>query len=293
MKIVVLGGAGFLGSHIADVLMEKGHEVTIFDIRPSPYLKTEQKMVLGDISNPDQVAAVIRGKEVVYHLAGIADIDECLKKPIETVRYNILGTVAALEAAKNIRVSRFVFASSSYVYSNAGFFYKDSKQACESYIESYHTLYGLPFTIVRYGSLYGERADERNSLYRLVQEALTSGKLTYHGTGEELREYIHVRDAAESSVQILDKEFENQSIILTGVEKMRYRDILEMIREILGNGIRVEILPNVRKAHYQITPYSFNPRLGKKLASNPYIDMGQGLLQCVKEIYASLHSTSE
>jgi UDP-glucose 4-epimerase len=289
MKIIVFGGSGFLGSHVADALSEAGHEVTVFDIRNSPFLRDDQKMIVGDILDEKGVESAIAGHEAVYHLAGIADIDECTKRPVDTVRYNVLGTAVILEASRKNKVNRFVFAGSVYVYSESGSFYRSSKQACELFIENYHRLYGLPYTILRYGSLYGERSDERNSIYRLLKEALANGKVVYHGTGSELREYIHVRDAALSSVTILRPEFENQHIILTGNQAMRYSDLLEMIKEMMGNKIEIVYKPKKSDTHYNVTPYNFNPKLGRKLVNNPHIDMGQGLLSCIHEIYHGLH----
>lgn len=293
MKIVIFGGSGFLGSHVADALSDAGHEVTIFDIRKSPYLRPDQTMVVGDILDDRLVTEVVSQQQVVYHLAGIADIDECVYRPVDTVKYNILGTVQLLEACRKSKIERFVFASSVYVYSDSGYFYRTSKQACEAFIENYWELYGLKYTILRYGSLYGERSDDRNSIYRLIKQAITEGKITYKGTGDELREYIHVRDAAQSSVKILAPEFENQNIILTGNQAIRYRELLEMIREMLGNRIEIEIVPTDRKAHYKITPYNFSPKLGKKLVNNPHIDMGQGLLACMAEIYEKVYNKKD
>lgn len=289
MKILVTGGSGFLGSHVADALTEAGHEVSVFDIRQSPYLGSEQKMIIGDILDQQSLEKVVAGFDVVYHFAGIADIDECSSNPIDTVKYNILGTVNLLEACRQANVKRFVFGSSAYVYSDSGYFYRTSKQACESLMENYSDLFDLKYTCLRYGSLYGIRADERNSIFRLVKQALKDGKLTYCGTGDELREFIHVRDAAEISVKILAREYENQHITLTGNEKMRYRDLLDMVREMIGFHVEIEILPSQRKAHYKITPYNFSPKLGRKLVNNPHIDMGQGLLQCMAEIYKTVH----
>lgn len=289
MKILVTGGSGFLGSHVADALTEAGHEVTIFDVRPSPYLRSGQKMSIGNILDQSALERTVDGYDVVYHFAGIADIDECTCKPVDAVKYNILGTVNLLEASRLAKIKRFVFGSSAYVYSDSGYFYRSSKQACESFIENYNALFGLKYTCLRYGSLYGTRADERNSIYRLIQQALKDNRVTYRGTGDELREFIHVRDAAEISVTILEAGYEDQCITLTGNEKMRYHDLLEMIREMIGSQVIIEILPSTRKAHYKITPYNFSPKLGRKLVNNPHIDMGQGLLQCMAELYEKIH----
>lgn len=290
MQIMVTGASGFIGSHVADALTDAGHDVTLFDIVTSPYRRPTQDMVVGDILDQAKLNEVVAKKDVVYHFAGIADIDECARRPVDTVRYNILGTVGLLEACRLSNVKRFVFASSAYVFSDSGFFYRSSKQACESFIENYQELYNLPYTCVRYGSLYGERADERNSIYRLIKQASLEGQITYKGKGDEIREFIHVRDASQSSVKILEPEFENKHIILTGNEKLTYNQLLQMIKEIMGNKIKINIEPSTRKAHYKITPYNFSPRLGSKLVNNPHIDMGQGLLLCMAEVYEKIHA---
>src|SRR6185369_8570130 len=110
MKIIVFGGSGFLGSYVADALSDAGHAVTLFDVKPSPYLRPDQKMIIGDILDEGAVAQAMAGQEAVYHMAGIADIDECTRRPVDTARYNILGTVIVLEASRNAQVKRFVFA---------------------------------------------------------------------------------------------------------------------------------------------------------------------------------------
>lgn len=288
-KVVVFGGGGFLGGHVADALCEAGFTVTVFDIKESPYIQGAQSMVQGDIMDQELVEKVVSDHDVVYHFAGIADIDECTERPVDTVKYNILGTVHVLEACRKYDVERFVYASSAYVYSDHGHFYRTSKQTCESLIENYHDLYGLKYTCLRYGSLYGERADARNSIYKIIKEAIEDKKITYHGTGDEIREFIHVCDAAQASVKILEPEFEGQNIILTGTQSMRYSELLEMIKEILNDNVTIRIVESSRKAHYKITPYNFSPKLGKKLIANPHIDMGQGLLLCMAEIYRNVH----
>jgi UDP-glucose 4-epimerase len=290
LKILVTGGSGFLGSHVADALSVSGHEVTVLDINESPFLRQDQKMVIGDILDQDLVNEVVKEQEVVYHFAGIADIDECAERPVDTVKYNILGTVQLLEACRKAKTKRFIFASSAYVYSNLGYFYRISKQTCESFIEDYAELYGLKYTCLRYGSLYGERANERNSIYRFLKQAIEKGKIVYQGNGDEMREFIHVKDAAQNSVKILEQQFENQNVILSGTERMPYRELLEMVNEIMENKVTIEIVPSLRKAHYKITPYNFSPKLCRKLVANPHIDMGQGLLLCMAEIYSQIHS---
>lgn len=288
MKVIVFGGSGFVGSHLADALTVARHEVTIFDINPSPYLQKTQKFIQGDILDADVVKRAVDGNEAIYNFAGLADIDDALARPADTVRLNVLGCVNMLEAARHSGVKRFVFASTIYVYSEAGGFYRVSKQACEAYIEEYQRRFGLNYTILRYGTLYGRRADSRNSVYRYLKQALYDRKISIQATGDEMREYIHVEDASRASVQILDAEFENQNVILTGQHPTRFRDLMYMIREMVGADVRIDLQPpddGAVSGHYNLTPYTFHPKIGKKLVSHYYLDMGQGLLDCLDEIY--------
>jgi UDP-glucose 4-epimerase len=290
VKVIVFGGSGFLGSHVADALTDAGHEVTVYDIVPSPYLRKFQKCIVGDILDSIKVEETVKDADVVYNFAGIADINDASQRPLESVKYNILGNSTILETCYKAKVKRFVFASSLYVYSKAGSFYRSTKQACELLIENYHEVFGLSYTILRYGSLYGPRADERNFIYRTIKQALTEGVILREGDGEEIREYIHVLDAAKGSVDILSKEFANQHVILTGQQQMKIKDLLMMIKEMLDNKVKIEFLSANKNHHYEITPYSFAPKVGKRLASKTYLDLGQGILDSISTIYKNLNT---
>jgi UDP-glucose 4-epimerase len=285
MKAIIFGGSGFLGSHVADFLTEAGHAVTIFDIKPSPYLHSGQSMYVGDILNPEQVLDAVRGHDVVYNFAGLADLDDATTRPVDTIRLNIEGNANMLEACRKSDVARFVYASTIYVYSNKGGFYRCSKQAAETYIEEMNRKYDLDFTILRYGTLYGPRADERNSIYRYLREAMDNGRVVCSGSGEEMREYIDVRDAARLSVLILDDTYKNQYMIISGHHPMKFKEMILMIQEILGKNIKIEFSAQKNPDHYIYTPYSFTPKVGHKLVNHRYLDMGQGFLECLHEIY--------
>ncbi|MBF0319032.1 MAG: NAD(P)-dependent oxidoreductase [Nitrospirae bacterium] len=289
-KATVFGGSGFLGSHVADCLDAEGYEVTIYDKRHSQYIRASQIMAVGDILDEKAVGDAVTGADYVFNFAGIADIDEASKRPVEGVSYNILGNTIILEACRKANIKRFVFASSLYVYSKAGSIYRSTKQACELLIENYWELFGLPYTILRFGSLYGPRADCRNIIYTMLTQALKEGKITRYGDGEELREYIHVHDAARGTVEILAEEFANQHIIITGYQKMRIKDLLYMIKEMLDNKIAIEFLPPNTELHYEITPYTFAPKVGRRLTSRTYVDLGQGILETIHDLYKTLQS---
>ena len=217
--------------------------------------------------------------------AGTADIEEANNNPLETIKKNVLGNGIILEACKMNEVKRYLFSSSLYVYSNFGDFYRSSKQACELFIENYNKLFGLPYTILRYGSLYGPRSDKSNYIFRILKQAITKGEIVSFGESEDLREYIHVEDAARYSVDILSEEFKNQYIIITGNQPMRRKELLVMIKEMFNNKIDIKFTKKKSDFHYNITPYSFSPKIAKKYSGKYHLDMGQGLLQCIDEIY--------
>jgi UDP-glucose 4-epimerase len=284
MKVTVIGGSGFLGSHVADSLSEAGHEVRIFDRMVSPWLRNDQEMIVGDLLDTTILEKAIAGSEIVYHFAALADLNDALDKPVETVRVNILGTVQALEAARKNNIKRFIYASTVYVYSREGGFYRCSKQAAEHYVEEYSNTFGLEYTILRYGSLYGPRSDESNGLFRVVRDAIQKGVVRYVGSPEAMREYIHVEDAARASVVALGDEFRNQSVIFTGHQSMLVADLMKMLAEILGFTNEVEFIEGDNGGHYVRTPYAYQPKLGRKYAASLHVDLGQGLLQLIDQI---------
>jgi len=287
-KAVVFGGAGFLGSHVADALSKAGHEVTVFDIYESKYLQNNQKMVAGDILDFDLVADTVSGADYAYNFAAIADIGQAAEDPLKTIKYNVLGNANILEACREKKVKRFLFGSTIYVYSQHGSFYRTSKQASELLIENYSKDFGLEYTILRYGSLYGPRANKFNFINNIVNQAILEKKITRDGDGGELRDYIHVEDAADASVQVLSSEYINSNVMITGDKSMRVRDLLEMIREIFNNEIEIIYNDSNLIHHYDFTPYSFKPRVAKKIQLKNHHDLGQGILDMIYQNFEQL-----
>ncbi len=285
MKIVVTGGSGFMGSHLVDALIARGHEVIVFDLRRSSWLPRGVRMVEGDLSDGTKLEELVAGADAVYHLAGFADLNAARTRPIDTVQANVLGTVNLLEAMRARGVSRFLFASTVYVYSREGGFYRCSKQACESYIEEYGRSFGLRYTMLRYGSLYGPRADRANGIYRLLAAAIREARIEYTGGPDDVREYIHVEDAAQLSADALAPELEGQQVLLTGPAPTRAADLFMMFQEILGRRIQIDYRDPGGSGHYAVTPYAYTPKPGRKLVTNHYVDMGQGLLRMVEDFH--------
>lgn len=289
MNITVFGGAGFLGSHVCDKLSDAGHAVTIVDLNPSPWLRPDQTMVIANLLDEDAVNRTVEGADMVFNYAGIADIGEANRRPIDTARVNVLGNVILLEACRLAGVQRYIFASSLYVYGKSGGFYRCSKQACELYIENYQAMHNLSYTILRYGSLYGPRADRRNAIHRFVSEALETGSITYYGAPTALREYVHAEDAAVATLAVLDESFRNENIIIAGNQPMRVGDLFKMIGEMLGKDLNIVFQEDPNSGHYQITPYAFMPKVGKKLTPALTVDLGQGILRVMEDVHKELH----
>jgi len=288
-KAVVVGGSGFIGSHVADHLSNSGYQVTIYDYSESKWLSPEQQMVVGDILDAEKLNQTISDANVVYNFAALADLNQALEQPLKTVNINILGNMNVMEACRLNDVNRFVYASTVYVHSREGGFYRCSKQASEAYVEEYQRVFGMDYTILRYGSLYGPRADETNGLRRIVRAALKDGKLRYEGNSDSMREYIHVEDAARASVHALNDDFKNESVVLTGQETMRVLDMLRMLAEILGLPEKsVEFIDGNYAGHYVRTPYAYQPKLGRKFIPPIHVDLGQGLLQLIDSLQKEL-----
>jgi len=293
MKAVVFGGSGFLGSHVADALTAAGHKAVIFDRNPSKYIQADQDMVVGDILDFDLVVHALRGASAAYHFAGISDIYEANKNPLETVKQNILGTTNVLEACLKAKVARFIFASSIYVYSERGGFYRSSKQACELIIENYSKFYNIDFTILRFGSLYGGRANSFNFIHNVIYQALTQGVMERKGDGEEVRDYIHVLDAAKACVTALNDKFKNDYLMITGAQNVKVKELLLMISEMFGNKVEIKFLKERLEDHYELTPYAFRPRMAHKFVQDRQIDLGQGILDTIYEIYKEVNKKQD
>jgi UDP-glucose 4-epimerase len=284
MKIVVTGGSGFLGSHVADVLSRKGHKVTIFDKKKSKWLKSNQKMCIGDILNPKDLDRAINGADFVFHFAALSDINQALDEPINTAKVNILGTVLALELSRKYKIKRFVHASTIYVNSVEGGFYRSSKKAAEDYVEEYKKIHGLNYTILRFGSLYGQRSDDTNGVRFILKEAITKNQVSYTGSRKTTRRYIHVLDAAEACADTLKVKYKNKHIIITGKKEIKMTEFLKNLSKILNISKKISFKNRKTVGHYETTPYTYKFNKGQTLKLKSNIDIYSGVLKIIDEI---------
>ena len=243
MRLLVTGGSGFIGSHVADKAIAAGHDVVVLDTRESPY---GVETILGDVTDLDDVAAAARGVDAIVHLAAMADVNEVTEAPVTTEAVNSRGTLAVLEAARAERC-RVVYASTIWVYgehangvatedSPVGIprhFYTATKLAGEMYCHSYGELYGVEHTILRFGIPYGPRARPAAVLPAFVQRAHEGEPLTIAGTGGQSRRFVYVEDLAEGVVAALAPGAANRTYNLVGDESVTILEIAQLVRELV------------------------------------------------------------
>ena len=264
MKITITGGSGFLGSHVADELSKIGHEVKIFDKKKSKWLKSDQKMYVGDILNQRSLERAVKGADIVFHFAALSDLEEAFNEPIKSVNINVLGTVQALELCKKHKVKRFVYASTIYVNSTDGGFYRSSKKAAEDYVEEYRKKYQLNYTVLRFGSLYGLRSNNKNGVTKIIKNAIKSRKVSYAGSNRSVREYISVSDAAKACCKIIKNKYKNKHINITGKKKIKVSIFLKRLAKILKISKKIEFKNKKTTGHYTVSPFTYKPKSGKK-----------------------------
>jgi UDP-glucose 4-epimerase len=286
MKVVVFGGSGFLGSHVSDLLTKKKIKVIIFDKYISDHVRKNFTYVKGDITDKLLVNKSLKKIDYVLNFAGLSDLNYCLDKPRETIDVDVIGNFNILEACSKNRIKKYIFASSVYVESDEGGFYKAAKLSSEVYLKEYSKYKKLNYSILRYGSLYGPRSNDKNGIYKILFNLIKNKKLYYFGDPNSRREFIHVLDAAKSTFDIMkNKDLDNKTVTITGNESILMKDLLLLISEILKiNKKKISFGKKKYAGHYKITPYQKNLDYNLKYFPSTNIELSYGLLRLASEI---------
>ena len=283
MKILVTGGSGFLGSHVADELTKYGHKVIIYDLLKSKWIKKNQKFIKGNITDTKKLSRLISETDIVYNFAALGDLDKARFMPIETVNYNILSLVNMLKLSKKFKIKRFVQASSVYADSEEGGFYGRSKRAAEDYMVEFDKTFTLPYTILRFGSLYGPRADDNNGIKKLIKSAKTKKKIIYRGNKTAVRRYIHVKDAAKLSVQILSSRYKNKILTITGKKSIKVYNLMKFLSNKLKLKIKNNFFLNEKNtAHYKNKPTPLERKKGINIFIKKEKNFKESILELLK-----------
>ena len=187
-------------------------------------------------------------------------------RALESAKINIIGTINALVACNKHNVKRFILASSIYANTEEGGFYGSSKNAAESYVERFHETFGLKYTILRFGSLYGSRSDASNGLNIIINTGLKKQKLIYEGSINAARRYIHVEDVVNLCAKVVNKKYENKYLTITGKYSVKVKYLMKIAQKYLNiSSDKIKFLNDKNEGHYDIRPTLFIPRLGKYL----------------------------
>src|SRR3989344_2341475 len=226
MKIFVTGGAGFIGSHVSKLLLDQGHQVTVLDNLShgsKATLDPRSTFIEADLQNQKRLEEVLPGHEAVIHMASLIEVGESVKKPVEFVENNVVGTIKLLEAMKNTGVKKIIFSSSACVYGTPlklpitendplGFQenpYGITKIAMEQFCQVYHNLYGFDVTILRYFNPYGPgelHNPETHAIPNFIKAVLNKEAIPLYWNGSQTRDFIYIDDLASAHILPLNQK---------------------------------------------------------------------------------------
>lgn len=290
MKCLIIGGSGFIGSHLVEALLDTNHEVAVMDLRkPIQDVKWDSRDIR---TGPDQLS--LKGYDVVYHLASISNARRCSELPELCYATNVLGTLNVVQAALRDDVERIILASSSWLagaqvgeiasegnpfnLSDVNTIYGASKLSQEVIFHSHMGEFkGPSFTIMRYGIPYGERMWRGLVVRAFMEMAEKSGAITIMGDGKQYREFLYVGDMCEAQVLAMQPVAKNKVYNLTGNEPITVEELgKEVIKHIPAD---IEYIPQAR----------VEPKLKRiqnslaktELAWSPRTSLSEGIKKCV------------
>jgi len=301
MKVLVTGGAGFIGSHLVDKLMLDGHEVVVLDDLSSGSLKNIEhhldepgfRFVEGDIRHPRTVEKTLEGVDAVIHEAAIASVPLSMKNPALTNEVNIFGTLNLLEASLRVKVKRFVYASSCAVYGAASELpisedvplkplspYASSKLAAEERCKVFHENYGLETIRLRYFNVYGPRqaaSEYAGVMLKFLERIRRDQPPVIFGDGEQTRDFVYIGDVVEATLLALDREGAAGEVFNIGTgEATTIKKLCEIFLKLTGKThlkpIYMDVKPgDIRHSQADIT------KAMKLLGYRPKVSLERGV----------------
>ena len=295
-NILITGGAGFIGSHIVDELMDNNN-ITIIDNLSTGTLKNLKnpnhenlKIIKEDICNTN-LDDLTNGIDYIFHLAAMASVPLSVENPVECTEINLNATVKLLKSAVDNDVKKIVFSSSSAVYGENRNMplketeplmptspYAASKASCEVYLKSFYNSYGLDYTALRYFNVFGPKQD-KNSQYAAVIpnfiSALLEGKQAeIYGDGEQTRDFVYVGDIVRANILACESNFNGVVNVASG-EKLTINRLYEIVKNTLGSDLEPKYLPerlgdikhsladvsNMEKINLKINSHDFEKQL--------------------------------
>ncbi|MDP9509959.1 NAD-dependent epimerase/dehydratase family protein [Pseudomonas protegens] len=263
-RILVTGGAGFIGSHLVDALLAKGYGVRVLDdlstgkVSNLPMDNPQLQLVVGDVADAAALAEAMHGCGAVVHLAAVASVQASVEDPVRTHQSNFIGTLRVCEAMVAAGIRRVVFASSAAVYGNNGEGtpinedtpkspltpYAADKLASEYYLDFYRRQHGLEPVILRFFNIFGPRQDPSSPYSGVIsifsERAKTARPITVFGDGGQTRDFVYVEDLVKILVQGLEHPApaaDATNVGLSGVTTLN--DLIAALEQISGQPLNV------------------------------------------------------
>ena len=301
MKVLVTGGAGFIGSHLVDEALEEGYDVVTIDNLNNGKLENlnkDAKFYKVDIVDIDNLSLVFEKEkpDYVIHLAAQISLRESLKNPIYDAEQNILGSINILECCRKINVKKVVYASSAAVYGFPKYLpvdekhpinpfspYGVSKHTVEHYLQYYHENFEIDYIILRYSNVYGERQDplgEAGVIAIFIDKLKKGERPIIFGDGEQTRDFIYAKDVVEANLLALEKETENKVFNISTNIETSVNELFKKIKEIMNSNIN----PTYEKPIKEVRNIRLDNSLAEKeLNWKPKVELNEGLKKIAKE----------
>jgi len=263
-RALVTGGGGFIGSNLARLLLDDGHEVTVLDDFSSGYRSNlealpEARLVEGDVRDPAALARAIEGADTVFHLAASVGNTRAIERPIEDSEINVLGTLRVLEAARANGTRKIVFSSSAGIFGELKHLpiaedhpldpdspYGVSKLAAEKMCLAYAKLYELEAVCLRYFNVYGpnQRFDAYGNVIPIFAHRLVHGEtVTIYDDGEQTRDFVNVRDVAAANLLAARADGVSGAFNIASATQITINELVELMSSVSGIEARVEHVP--------------------------------------------------
>lgn len=293
MKILIFGGKGFLGLELANELANLGHNITIFDKNIKRKKINKFKIISGDILNSTSVDKAVKKKDIVFNFAAITDIEESISNPLDTAKINIIGNVNIALACIKQNVKKLIFASTIYVHSSQGGFYKVSKQSSELFLEEFYKRNKLKYTVLRFGTIYGKNSSKNNGLKKIIFLAVKKRKLEYTGSKKAQRRYLHINDAIFACIKTIEKKYDNKNILITGKKITKVIKILKMVSNKLKLNKKIIFKNKKGLGHYDSNPYTYIAKKEEKFSFKTQTKIDNGIDELIthykkKKIYEKI-----
>lgn len=296
-NVLVTGGAGFIGSHLVERLLELGANVTVpyLDIEPKSYFKTQQldkyvTLAVCDLKNFTRVFDVVCRSEAdyIFHLGAQSIVDVAYNNPLEAFATNVLGTVNVLEAARLYnKISGILVTSSDKAYGKlprvseknpigGDHPYESSKAAADLAATTYFKTYGLPVVVTRFGNVYGEGDLNFNRIIPGIMKSLISTEtLALRSNGKSVRDYVYVGDVVNASIQLMKNinRVQGQAFNISSSENLSVLQLIKLVEKILSKKVKYEILANAVN-EIPVQSVNFN-KIKRTLGWKPAMNLGK------------------